>query len=162
MVTNFQPSLKGTDRLRNTGSFRYVLATTLPAFSLNSADLDSVISRKSTSRGTTVIKTIYDLSLYPIDINPDTIDIGSLVPLATLTSLNGVDLAPQPLNGATQILVIDSLNIASQDRLTNHQNSFTQTYTATPPEDTEAPGPLPLMGAGAAFGFSRRMRHRLG
>ncbi|MFM7269929.1 MAG: hypothetical protein ACKOZT_15335, partial [Cyanobium sp.] len=48
MVTNFQPSLKGRDGLRNTGSFRYALAATLPGFSLNSADLDSVISRKST------------------------------------------------------------------------------------------------------------------
>jgi len=27
--------------------------------------------------------------------------------------------------------------------------------------DTEVPGPLPLLGAGAAFGFSRRIRSRI-
>ena len=26
---------------------------------------------------------------------------------------------------------------------------------------TEVPGPLPLLGAGAAFGFSRRIRNRI-
>jgi hypothetical protein len=36
-------------------------------------------------------------------------------------------------------------------------NSFQNSYTQT----TEAPGPLPLLGAGAAFGFSRRLRTRV-
>jgi len=33
------------------------------------------------------------------------------------------------------------------------KNSFQQT--------TRVPGPLPLLGAGAAFGFSRRIRSRI-
>ncbi len=38
------------------------------------------------------------------------------------------------------------------------QNSFTQFETVPPPT---VPGPLPLLGAGAAFGFSRRLRTRV-
>jgi hypothetical protein len=39
------------------------------------------------------------------------------------------------------------------------QNSFTQIEGKQPPP--EVPGPLPLLGAGAAFGFSRRLRTRV-
>jgi hypothetical protein len=34
-------------------------------------------------------------------------------------------------------------------------------YTAPPSTSAPAPGPLPLFGAGAAFGFSRRLRKRI-
>ena len=40
-------------------------------------------------------------------------------------------------------------------------NSFSQTPEPTPPEPSDVPGPLPLLGAGAAFGFSRRLRNRV-
>jgi hypothetical protein len=36
-------------------------------------------------------------------------------------------------------------------------NSFNNGYTQT----TGVPGPLPLFGIGAAFGFSRRLRNRI-
>jgi hypothetical protein len=39
------------------------------------------------------------------------------------------------------------------------QNSFTQVEGPADPETV--PGPLPLLGAGAAFGFSRRLRNRV-
>ena len=42
--------------------------------------------------------------------------------------------------------------------INSFQNSFTQ-ITRTEPD--RVPGPLPLLGAGAAFGFSRRLRTRV-
>ena len=41
--------------------------------------------------------------------------------------------------------------------LTTLNNSFTQGDTS----DERVPGPLPLLGAGAAFGFSRKLRSRI-
>ena len=40
-------------------------------------------------------------------------------------------------------------------------NSLGTTYSITPGPASEVPGPLPILGAGAAFGFSRRLRHRI-
>jgi hypothetical protein len=41
-------------------------------------------------------------------------------------------------------------------------NSFQNSFTQLPGGDPEpVPGPLPLLGAGAAFGFSRRLRTRV-
>ncbi|MCX5960078.1 MAG: hypothetical protein NT053_09705 [Cyanobacteria bacterium] len=41
-------------------------------------------------------------------------------------------------------------------------NSFQNSFTQVPGGTTdEVPGPLPLLGAGAAFGFSRRLRTRV-
>lgn len=42
--------------------------------------------------------------------------------------------------------------------INSFQNSFTQLEGST---TDEVPGPLPLLGAGAAFGFSRRLRTRV-
>jgi MYXO-CTERM domain-containing protein len=46
-----------------------------------------------------------------------------------------------------------SIDLGSNTILDAIQNNYTQT--------TETPGPLPLLGAGAAFGFSRRIRSRI-
>jgi len=40
-------------------------------------------------------------------------------------------------------------------------NSVGAAITTTPPGTAETPGPLPLLGAGAAFGFSRKLRSRI-
>jgi hypothetical protein len=46
----------------------------------------------------------------------------------------------------------------TQGSINSLQNSFTQRPGTPPPT---VPGPLPLLGAGAAFGFSRRLRARV-
>lgn len=43
--------------------------------------------------------------------------------------------------------------------ISSFQNSFTQKPDQGTPD--QVPGPLPLLGAGAAFGFSRRLRTRV-
>lgn len=50
----------------------------------------------------------------------------------------------------TTLYVRDSYVLKDGDILDNFQNNFTQ-----------VPGPLPLLGAGTAFGFSRRLRRRV-
>jgi hypothetical protein len=40
-------------------------------------------------------------------------------------------------------------------------NSFQNSFTQLPGGNPQVPGPLPLLGAGAAFGFSRRLRTRV-
>jgi len=58
--------------------------------------------------------------------------------------------------GGTFITVRDGWTVAPTSQLSNMVNTYTQ-GTDIPP----APGPLPLFGAGAAFGFSRRIRRRI-
>jgi hypothetical protein len=48
--------------------------------------------------------------------------------------------------------------LVTMGSINSFQNSFTQ-ITRTEPD--RVPGPLPLLGAGAAFGFSRRLRTRV-
>jgi len=47
------------------------------------------------------------------------------------------------------IWILDTYNVPAGEGLDNFNNAFTQ-----------VPGPLPLLGAGTAFGFSRRLRRR--
>lgn len=49
--------------------------------------------------------------------------------------------------------------IVTMGSINSFQNSFTQIEVNQPPPTV--PGPLPLLGAGAAFGFSRRLRTRV-
>ena len=51
----------------------------------------------------------------------------------------------------------NTFNVSSQG-FTSFDNSLTQ-KAPTPP--SSVPGPLPILGAGAAFGFSRRIRSRI-
>jgi hypothetical protein len=68
---------------------------------------------------------------------------------------------PTPANphiksiGSQEIFVRDSWNIpdTSPAKIDAIQNNYTQV--------DRVPGPLPLLGAGAAFGFSRKLRKRI-
>lgn len=62
----------------------------------------------------------------------------------------------------TQIWVTDnyqSTAASPSGQITGLTNTFATTAPTPPPSG--APGPLPLLGAGAAFGFSRRIRSRI-
>lgn len=71
----------------------------------------------------------------------------------TLISENGNPDGPLSIGGK-YVLVTDTWSVdGSLDVLDSFTNTFTQ--------KSEVPGPLPLLGAGAAFGFSRRLRSRI-
>ncbi len=68
-----------------------------------------------------------------------------------LTSTNGsIDLA-SVIGGPTAITVRNQFD--GNGAIDSFQNSFKQTSTV--------PGPVPILGAGVAFGFSRRLRRRI-
>lgn len=75
-----------------------------------------------------------------------------------LTSLNGTPDGPKDyifLNDYTTIRVTDNVNLqGSADILTSVTNSWTQ-------RPVTVPGPLPILGAGVAFGMSRKLRRRI-
>jgi hypothetical protein len=78
-----------------------------------------------------------------------------------LDSINGVSVGPNDFSGN-----VSSINVTSSfytDGLASFNNisqKFTQKdVPPTPPSGV--PGPLPLLGLGSAFGFSRRLRRRI-
>jgi hypothetical protein len=58
----------------------------------------------------------------------------------------------EALGRYTQLYVVDTATANVGGSIDNYQNSFRQ---------NDVPGPLPLMGAGAAFGFTRKLRRRV-
>jgi len=69
-----------------------------------------------------------------------------------LTSTNGAPDFEVVIGGPTTITVNNNYD-GTSGAIDAMQNSFSQT--------DDVPGPLPLLGAGAAFGFSRRIRSRI-
>ena len=57
-----------------------------------------------------------------------------------------------PLHGYQDLYIIDTLNPGTNGVIFRYANGFRQ---------ERVPGPLPLLAAGTAFGFSRKLRRRL-
>jgi len=142
---DFVPNLIGP----RTGSFEYTIAADeVLGYTLKDVSLDSVVDYDpATERATTVVKDVFDL------------DTGDLI--AQLKSVDGSPnpIPKVPLLGRSTVRVVDTWIVASGDTLDNIQNGFRQEFSRAPGET--GPGPRPLLGAGAAFGFSRRLRSRL-
>ena len=93
------------------------------------------------------------------DLNPGSVtktlwaDAGFTIPILTaspLVSTNGSNTGlVQILNPTANIYVKDSYTVGAGGQLDNYTNTF------------QTPGPLPILGAGAAFGFSRKLRGRI-
>jgi hypothetical protein len=144
MNIDFVPSLT----LPAIGSFEYSLAVTDTGYGLLDAGLDSNVAGNLTSPPSTVVTTGIYGDVFYTDL------------LGTLTSTDGSNV-PQtviPTNPVT-VWVVNSWDVASGDVLQDFKNSYRQVFTGEPPEGV--PGPLPILGAGAAFGFSRRLRRRI-
>ena len=117
-----------------TGFFDYTVVITQPGWVFDTVQLDSTVAVNPTSPGvTSVIKEIRSGPL--------------------LNSINGAQVGPIPLAGVTSLSVRDTWSVAQGDVLTNVKDTFTQA--------SEVPGPLPLLGAAAAFGWSRKLRSRM-
>lgn len=114
-----------------TGSYSYTLAITDPNYYFNNVELD--VNHSGT--GQEVTKTIAGI--------------------ADLVSIDGAPAGPVTLpEGLTSIAVKDSWVL---DPATGRVSSISNVFS----QKTTVPGPVPLLGAGAAFGFSRRLRRRL-
>jgi hypothetical protein len=126
---------------------------------------------------------------YTLAITPDGIAAGNTF-LSAQSNITGSNLADPPEDSGSFSTTITSpalIGSATADSTTNPSpirffnpglttSRFDQAFTSTgvasisslgisftqrttPP--SEVPGPLPLLGAAAAFGFSRKMRHRI-
>jgi hypothetical protein len=76
----------------------------------------------------------------------------------TLQSLDGTREIKSFANRSLTVIRVRDEYEVSNRALLNFQNSFTQA-SALPPAD-RVPGPLPILGAAAAFRLSRRLRAR--
>jgi len=77
----------------------------------------------------------------------------TIPPSVSITTTDG-SVAISPLSG-TFVDVTDTYRVANTGGLNSFSNGFTQT------SNLPVPGPLPLLGLGAALGFSRRLRNRI-
>jgi len=116
-----------------TGFFDYNLKILDPKYRFDSVQLDSTVAVNANSPGKTSV-------------------IKSITGGPTLFSLDGAPDGPVPFQTPSPITVRDTWNVVSKDVLTNIKDTYTQ---------QEVPGPLPLLGAGLALGWSRKLRHRV-
>jgi hypothetical protein len=136
-IVNFVPSLNsnlGTGVV--TGLFDYKVTVTDPNWAFKSVSLDSIIATPGTSIG----KTLWEDAILGTN------------QIANLTSVNGAFVGPAPISGKT-IFVRDTWTLQEGAALNQINNTYRQT--------SSVPGPLPLLGAGTAFGFSRKLRRRI-
>jgi hypothetical protein len=80
----------------------------------------------------------------------DTFATASLLQTLTITGNGRTGFVDLP-SGYQTLWVRDSYFVPEGDTLESFANTYTQAV----------PGPLPLLGAGTAFGFSRRLRRRV-
>jgi hypothetical protein len=136
------------------GTFKYTLEVIDPNWVFATVDLDSV---KTETQGQVGGKVEVSKLL------PE----GTIFPDAPLVSIDGSNVNPVAFGGEyTSIAVTDTYELTGGSSgfiiLDNFQNNFTQQRSSNiPPDESAVPGPLPLLGAGAAFSFSRRLRSRL-
>lgn len=82
---------------------------------------------------------------------------GSLIGSLTFNSSSDPDaLLLLPLNDYQELYIVDTVNPGSNGAVSDYYDAFRQERFIPP-----APGPLPLLGVGSAFGFSRKLRRRL-
>jgi hypothetical protein len=80
--------------------------------------------------------------------------------IVTLTSTDGSAQSHDfAFNAYKDLFVRDTYAPGLNGSLTTLNNSFTQGDSSR--DRDKVPGPLPLLGAGAAFGFSRKLRSRI-
>jgi hypothetical protein len=141
-------SLDRSDTFNPTGSLDYTIAITDPNYRFNLSQLSTLLSQIP-SLPVGPYTTTKEVFLTPF----------TGVPILTLTNNEvpfntGSQNASGLISGST-IYVRDKWTIptGSNTIIDAIQNNYTQT--------DHVPGPLPLLGAGAAFGFSRRIRSRI-
>ena len=142
----FAPFLSALDGPVTSGVFEYdldIIPTADKHFDSVQLTVNSPGSIPGSSIGAIIVKS--EISTTPL--------------FPTLTSNYGVSPVPagfQSITGKPKSLKIrDSYSLTSA---TGGLTSFTNTFRQG---TNDVPGPLPLMGAGMAFGFSRKLRSRI-
>lgn len=142
---DFSPSRRST----SSAGFSYVLEVTDPEFVLDTVQLDSTMNQLGSQLTSSVTKAV-------IALDPSGLPSG-LPPLELVSASDRVEFSF--VGAPTRISVTDTWVVGTGSTIVNFKNTFTQVSIAGPP--ASVPGPLPVLGAGAAFGFSRRLRSRI-
>lgn len=129
----FDSTIAGIVNNPATGTMNYTLAVVTPTSQFKSVRIDSA----STGNGGSVLKTI-------------------ISPPISITSVDG-GIVNSPLSGQF-VNVTDSYIVSNTAGMNSFNNGYQQQDF---PSTSLVPGPLPLFGLGAAFGFSRRLRNRI-
>ena len=116
------------------GTYRYSISAGSLQFTEFSLNADISFSQLGT-----VTKTVYS-------------DPGFTTVIGTYTSTNGNSVAFSPLSNQTlsTVYVQDTYSFNGITQLNSISNNF-----------KAVPGPLPILGAGASFAFSRKLRRRI-
>lgn len=136
ILLDFTPNAQIT----STKFLSYDVAITDPDWVFSTAEADSTVTLLG---GTTTAKFAFT-GLIPASPGP------------TLTSTNGSKVATTAVNDATKI----NVNTSFVSTVPAQYDSISLTFDQRP-KSTTVPGPLPLLGAGAAFAYSRKLRSRI-
>jgi hypothetical protein len=122
------------------GSFDYVINITDPLFAFH----EVILNWNPLGSFPEVKKEIFKANTFnPADL------------LGTISTNNGEFKLSDLPDQYTHLWIRDTWTLDPGENVDNITNTFTQTNISN-----KVPGPLPLLGAGAAFGFSRRLRRR--
>lgn len=100
------------------------------------------------------------LSSSQFDPKAGAYDVTGAAGIAAATLNDMVQIAGQKMYASPYTLTSDSYS-ASLGSITGNGIQTVQSTVATADPSTTVPGPLPILGAGAAFGFSRKLRSRI-
>lgn len=128
----------------------YLFNLDLPTFTTSSFDFTYVASITDPSRVFSAVDLDSDADVLASPPSILTANFtGGAVPI-TLSSTNGSSSFADVAGGPQILTVRNEYNGAGA--IDSFENSFQQ---------TSVPGPLPVLGAGVAFGFSRKLRRRI-
>jgi hypothetical protein len=145
LTLDFNPNRGGANNISDTGFMKYKITITDPTMYFDQVKLGNTST--ITNGDYTLTKNLYS--------DPGFTNlVVSLDSLTNPPTPSGVSISSALLQ---TLYVRDDYNvqITSDGVIDNVQNTFGQTGT------TGVPGPLPLLGIGAAFGMSRKLRKRI-
>jgi hypothetical protein len=117
------------------GFFEYQVEILDPTYGFESVQLDSTVT-------------------LPLPPTPPNVTVTKLVDnTPILTSINGAQIGPILFTEPSPITVRDEWTVGTNSTLSSIKDTLTQR--------NQVPGPLPVLGAGMAFGFSRKLRNRI-
>ena len=150
VAVNFTPVVFGPSTAVGLFEYMFEISSSLPNAYFKKIALDTIHG----GTGPTASKFVYATEQDFLD------DTNLLIPfagrIAQLTSLNGVaSNVTLPFDTYRALWVRDTFTPGDNGDLKTLTNEFTQGDTSI------VPGPLPLMGAGVALGFSRKLRRRI-
>lgn len=138
VALNFTPSIVGV----KTGFFDYSVQILDSNYIFSTVKLASTVAVNPSSPGVTSV-------ISQIAVGP------------TLVSFDGAEIGPISFNTPSPLTQRLTWNVVQGDVLTNIKTTYTQESTQPPVTQDSVPGPLPLLGTGLAFGWSRKLRRRV-